>query len=66
MSSALAFALSSGAGASTKLVAKLTRRQIFCLSHFMIGILLVGAGFFTHIHCGIAAFVCIWGSQFWV
>jgi len=66
MGSALAFALSAGAGASTKLIAKLTRRQMFCLSHLMIGILLTGAAFFTRIENGMLAFICIWGSQFWV
>lgn len=66
MGGALAFALSSGAAASTKLIAILDRRQIFCLSHFMIGIFLIGAAICTHCESGVGAFVFIWLSQFWV
>jgi len=66
MGGALAFALSSGAAASAKLIAVLTRRQIFCLSHFMIGIFLIGAAICTHCESGVATFVFIWLSQFWV
>lgn len=66
MGYALAIALSSGAGASTKLIAKFSRRDMFCIAHLMIGLFLVGAALFTHCENGIAAFICIWFSQFWV
>lgn len=66
MASGLAFALSAGAAASAKLVDKLKRKQMFCLSHFMIGVLLCLAGKFLQIENGLATFACIWAAQFWL
>lgn len=66
MSGALAFALSTGSLAGAKFLHIWSRRTIFCVSHLVIGILLIFAGFFTDRHIGIAAFVCIFFCQFWL
>ena len=66
MSGALAFALSSGATAGAKFLHIWSRRTIFCVSHLVIGILLISAGYFTDHHLGIAAFICIFFCQFWL
>ena len=66
MSGALAFALTAGAFLGTKTLHAWPRRTVFCVSHLTIGSLLILAGYFVHIHCGIAAFVCIFFCQMWL
>jgi hypothetical protein len=62
MSGALALALALGAAAGTSLVKDWKRRTIVCVSHLVIGCLLLGAGLCVHRHWGLAAFVCVWGA----
>lgn len=60
MSGALAVSLALGAAAGTSLVKDWKRRTIFCVSHLVIGCLLLAAGYFVHTHNGICAFICVW------
>ena len=60
MGGALALALALGAAAGTSLVKDWKRRTIFCVSHLVIGCLLLAAGFCVHRHWGFGAFCCVW------
>jgi len=60
MGGALALSLALGAAAGTSLVKDWKRRTVFCVSHLVIGCLLLAAGYFVHRHHGIGAFICIW------
>jgi hypothetical protein len=66
MASALAFALTAGSFLGSKALHAWNRRTVFCVSHLTIGSLLCLAGYFVSIHCGIAAFVCIFFCQMWL
>lgn len=59
MGGALAVSLALGAAAGTSLVKDWKRRTIFCVSHLVIGCLLLAAGYFVHTHNGICAFICV-------
>jgi hypothetical protein len=66
MASGLAFGLTAGAGTATKMVSKFKRRELFCLSHFMIGISLCIAGACLQHKNGLSTFFFIWCAQFWL
>jgi|TARA_B110000285_G_C15047765_1_gene575271 hypothetical protein len=59
MTGYLATAMTIGAAVGTKLVAVLSRRQIFCVCHALIGFFLGLAGYLIQIHHGFGAFCCI-------
>jgi hypothetical protein len=66
MASGLAFGLTSGAGVSSKMVKHFKRRELFCISHLIIGISLCCAGLCLKNENGLSTFFFIWCAQFWL
>ena len=63
MGSGLTTSIVFGAALSLKLVEKMTRRQVFCFGHIMMGIFLGSAGYFYQKHNGIMTFGCLCGAN---